>query len=52
VLCLAAGRATPSTQVDHIKPKGEGGDDSDENLRGVCRPCHDSKSGREGQAAR
>ena len=39
----------PSTQVDHVKP---GDDHSDGNLQGICDPCHASKSGREGNAAR
>jgi 5-methylcytosine-specific restriction protein A len=43
--------AAPSTQVDHRIPKHRGGDDSDGNLRGVCRRCHDRKTGQEGQAA-
>lgn len=26
--------------VDHIKPLAKGGDDSDANLRSLCKPCH------------
>ena len=36
-------------EVDHVKP---GDDHSDGNLQGICDPCHASKSGREGNAAR
>ena len=50
-VCVLCWRA-PSTQCDHIVPKSKGGTDSDANLRGICRRCHDSKSGLEGQAAR
>lgn len=48
--CKLCGRR-PSKAVDHIKPKQEGGNDSDQNLRGICTPCHESKSGREGGRA-
>lgn len=33
-----------STQVHHVVEWGEGGSDDDENLRGVCKPCHDRHS--------
>lgn len=36
-----------STEVDHILPKRAGGTDSDENLQGLCTPCHSSKTARE-----
>ncbi len=39
-------------QVDHVIPRHRGGDDGEDNVRGVCKPCHGSKSGREGQASR
>ena len=26
--------------VDHIKPRAEGGDNRQENLRTLCHPCH------------
>lgn len=42
----------PSTEVDHITPKHQGGEDTDENLRGVCRACHRTKTASEGNAAR
>ena len=38
-----------STQVDHV----EAGDNhEDDNLQGVCAPCHGRKSSAEGNAAR
>lgn len=37
-------RVTPATQVDHVKPKADGGTDDPANLRSLCRPCHDRKT--------
>jgi 5-methylcytosine-specific restriction protein A len=48
VLCHDA----PSTQCDHVQAKSAGGTDDPSNLRGVCRGCHDSRTGRQGQAHR
>jgi 5-methylcytosine-specific restriction enzyme A len=45
--CLAQGRTTPSTMVDHIIPKAAGGTDARSNLRGICRACHAAKTGRD-----
>lgn len=39
----------PSTHCDHIVAKAD--DHSDTGLQGVCGPCHDQKSAREGAAA-
>lgn len=46
-VCRLCG-AAPSTEVDHIV---RGDDHRDANLRGVCRPCHRTKSGHEGGRA-
>ncbi|MGH3760266.1 HNH endonuclease [Actinophytocola sp.] len=46
-ICRLCGTA-PSTEVDHIRP---GDDHSDTNLRGVCTPCHRTKSAHEGGTA-
>ena len=27
-------------EIDHIKPRSEGGSDDDSNLRVACRPCN------------
>jgi len=51
VPCRQDGRLVPATMVDHIRPKYLGGDDDDANLRAICRRCHDTKTGQEGQAA-
>ncbi len=42
--CLAKGRPTPATQVDHITPKAKGGTDDRENLQAICDECHDAKT--------
>ena len=33
-----------ATEVDHINPKRQGGEDSFENLQGLCKPCHSRKT--------
>jgi len=49
--CLATGRPTPATQVDHITPKAKGGTDDHENLQAICGACHTVKTEREGAEA-
>ena len=39
-------------QVDHVRPRAEGGSDDPSNLAAICRTCHASKSGGEGQRRR
>ena len=46
-LCLAAGRRTPTEHIDHIKPKAAGGTDDRDNLRGLCRTCHNRRTATE-----
>ena len=50
--CKNAGRITPSVMVDHIMPKAQGGEDSDENLQGICEACHAAKTAKEAVAGR
>lgn len=45
--CLAEGRLMPSTDVDHIVPKSQGGTDDRSNLQGLCHKCHSRKTARE-----
>jgi len=40
-------RVTPAREVDHIRPKAKGGDDSLTNLEAICVPCHRDKSARD-----
>jgi 5-methylcytosine-specific restriction protein A len=49
--CLQADRVTPSVMVDHITPRSLGGEDTEANLQGLCRRCHEIKSSREGREA-
>ena len=49
--CLAQGRPTPATQVDHITPKAKGGTDDHDNLASICTPCHEAKTAREAAEA-
>ena len=42
VLCRAEGRTVEAVEVDHIIPIKHGGTDDRQNLRGLCRPCHDA----------
>jgi 5-methylcytosine-specific restriction enzyme A len=46
-ICLIA-----ATQVDHIEGVAAGGNDDEDNLWGVCVPCHRRKTGGEGGSAR
>ena len=42
--CLKAGRITEAREVDHIKPKANGGTDAMVNLQSICRECHAAKT--------
>jgi 5-methylcytosine-specific restriction protein A len=37
----------PATDVDHVIPLSQGGDDSPENLQSMCHSCHSRKTQRE-----
>jgi 5-methylcytosine-specific restriction protein A len=45
--CLARGRTVAATDVDHIKPRADGGSDATENLQALCHSCHSQKTVRE-----
>ena len=49
VMCLAEGRVTPATDVDHIVPLAEGGTNDPANLRPLCRMHHARRHLREGK---
>jgi len=34
----------PAHAVDHIRPKSQGGTDDIENLRAICKACHQAKT--------
>jgi 5-methylcytosine-specific restriction protein A len=42
--CLAKGRVTPGTEVDHVRPRAKGGTDDPDNLQCICGPCHVEKT--------
>src|SRR5262245_50363144 len=44
VECKRIGAIVPATEVDHIIPKRDGGDDSFENLQALCKSCHSQKT--------
>lgn len=37
----------PSTDVDHVVMREDGGGDSEDNLQGLCHSCHSVKTARE-----
>lgn len=48
-ICLAAGRITVASEVDHIINKASGGTDDPDNLQSACGPCHKAKTLQESQ---
>lgn len=42
--CLSAGRTTPATEVDHIRPLADGGTHAFNNLQSLCHACHSRKT--------
>ena len=50
-ICAICGQA-PSTVRDHIISLLEGGTDTRENAQGVCKRCHNRKTGQEAQRGR
>jgi 5-methylcytosine-specific restriction endonuclease McrA len=45
--CLRRGRVAAGGQVDHIKPKAQGGTDIESNLETICQACHAEKTATE-----
>ena len=50
--CKRQDRLTLATQVDHVIPQFEGGSDEEDNLQGICDPCHEVKTQAEARRAR
>ena len=44
VLCERAGRLSVASELDHIVALVNGGDNEEENLQGLCAPCHVDKT--------
>jgi 5-methylcytosine-specific restriction enzyme A len=38
--CLDRGAVTPATDVHHVIPRRDGGEDVESNLRALCHSCH------------
>lgn len=47
VYCQAKGIIRAAVEVDHRVPLHLGGPDTENNLQGLCRECHDDKSAQE-----
>lgn len=47
VCCAAKGIIRAAVEVDHRIPLHLGGPDSEDNLQGLCKDCHDEKSAQE-----
>lgn len=47
--CAKQGLVIVATEVDHIIPKKQGGEDSEDNLQPLCHSCHSRKTMRETQ---
>lgn len=45
--CFSKGLIEPGSDVDHIKPKSQGGNDDLSNLQLLCKPCHKRKTATE-----
>lgn len=45
--CAKRGRTTATQEIDHITPLAMGGTDTDDNVQGLCAPCHAVKSANE-----
>lgn len=44
--CSAQGLTTPATEVHHVTKKRDGGEDSEDNLLTLCKPCHSKRTAR------
>lgn len=42
--CKRRAKIVIGNQVDHIKPKAQGGTDSEGNLEAICNDCHKAKT--------
>jgi 5-methylcytosine-specific restriction enzyme A len=50
VMCLACGRTSAASQVDHVIPLIDGGRDDESNYQSLCEPCHIAKTAEEAAA--
>lgn len=47
VTCKKHGRTTAATQIDHVRPLWDGGQDDEGNRQGLCDECHRKKTAAE-----
>jgi 5-methylcytosine-specific restriction protein A len=47
VLCLALGKLSPATDLDHIIALVNGGTNADSNYQCLCKACHQDKTARD-----
>ena len=45
--CVAEGRVTAATEVDHVVPLHQGGADDESNFQSLCNDCHKAKTAQE-----
>jgi 5-methylcytosine-specific restriction protein A len=50
--CEQVGKVTSATEVHHIKPIGEGGNNERDNLMSLCHVCHSRRTAKEQGFAR
>ncbi|QUT07933.1 HNH endonuclease [Sphingobium phenoxybenzoativorans] len=46
--CAKVDKITVTAEIDHITPLAFGGTDTDDNVQGLCLPCHAAKTATEG----
>lgn len=44
VRCKAKGKITPAMHLDHVVPLAKLGADEEDNMQGLCIPCHKEKT--------
>ena len=50
--CSKHGRVTAATEIDHIRPRAQGGSNDPDNLQPICHACHVAKTTAEALTAR
>jgi 5-methylcytosine-specific restriction enzyme A len=50
--CARQGRVRAAEEIDHVIALADGGSDTDDNVQGLCLPCHVAKSTREREQRR
>jgi 5-methylcytosine-specific restriction protein A len=45
--CEANGKVRLATELDHIQALTNGGQDTQDNRQGLCKPCHEAKTAKD-----